>query len=322
ETSIGEFARTLAQVVGPLMRGIPDGNIMTGYIKGGLSAVPKALCSGIEERGGKVRTGVGVKKIIVNNGSVAGVETEEGEVIEAGTVFSNAGIKETVKYLIGEEIFERNYTDYIKSLKPGCAAWCLRLALDEPYLEYDLVTSVPEKDTQLYYKKMWNEHKVPEGLPAIMASSPSRMDPTLAPEGKQSVIVIAPMSFEVEENWAKWEQKALDAIEDAVPGISEHIIWHDFLTPATYLVFGEEKAPAIGLAQCMGQAGAERPSSISPVKGLYYVGAEAGKYVSGVATEIAIQSGLNAADYVLDQVNETTLFRKLANNIRRRKRSV
>lgn len=310
ETPMGEFVRTMAQVIGPLSRGIPEGNMMVGYIKGGLSAVPEALRRGIEERGGEVRTGVDVKRIIVENGKVSGVETVKGEVINTDLVFSNAGIRETVRYLVGEEKFDSSYAEYIRSLKPGCSGWCLRLALDEQYVDYDLTTSVPEKDTQEYLKRMWNEQQVPDGLQAIMASSPSRMDPSLAPEGKQSVIVVSPVTFDPEENWSKWEQKALDSIEDVYPGIKDHIMWYDFLTPGTYLVFGEEKAPAIGLAQCMGQAGDDRPSSESPVEGLYYVGAEAGKYASGVATEVAIQSGLNAADYVLAKVKSLSLFGK------------
>ncbi|MBN1288492.1 MAG: NAD(P)/FAD-dependent oxidoreductase [Actinobacteria bacterium] len=318
ETPMGEFARTVMQVVGPLFRGISEDSMMTGYIKGGLSAVPEALSRGIEKHGGEVRTGTGVKRVVVENGRVAGVETDSGELIKTNLVFSNGGIKETVKYLVGEDKFEKDYAEYIRSLKPGCAAWCLRLALDEPFVEYDLTTSIPEKDFQEYMKEMWNGKKVPDGLPAIMASSPSRMDPSLAPEGKQNLIVVSAITFDPEENWERWEQKALDSIEDVYPGIKEHIMWHDFLAPGTYMVFGEERAPAIGLAQCMGQAGAERPSSKSPIEGLYYVGAEAGRFASGVATELATQSGLNAADYVLAQTEYISPLKKFMPGAKRK----
>ncbi|MBN2168094.1 MAG: NAD(P)/FAD-dependent oxidoreductase [Actinobacteria bacterium] len=311
ETPAGELIRTMSQAFEPMAEGLADREVFLGYVKGGLIQFPKALCEGIKEHGGDVRTGVTINNIIVKNGKVTGVQTNEGEIIKADLIFSNAGIKETVKYLVGEEHFDKEYAQRIRSLRPGCCGWCLRLALDAPVFDYDLVMSVPERDTQDYYQHMWTQHEVPEGLPAIMATSPSRMDPALAPEGKQSVIVIAPVSFDPMENWSKWEQKALDSIEYAIPGIKNHIMWHDFLTPGTYLIYGEDNAPAIGLAQCMGQAGEDRPSSISPIKGLYYVGAEAGKHDSGVATEIATQSGLNAADYVLhhDGVHVTQRLR-------------
>ncbi|MBN1288317.1 MAG: NAD(P)/FAD-dependent oxidoreductase [Actinobacteria bacterium] len=311
ETPMGELMRTVTGVLAPLVEGIGEGEFMAGYIKGGLIAVPNALCRGIKEHGGEIRTGVDVKRIIVENGRAIGVETDTGEVICSDLILSNAGIRETVSKLVGEQYFNKEYAEYIRALKPGCSGWCLRLALDEPFVEYDLIFNIPEKDTQEYYRKMWIEQEVPEGLPAIMATTPSNMDPTLAPEGKQSLIAIAPVSFDPSENWPLWEQKALDAVEDAIPGISDHIIWHDFLAPGTYLVFGEEKAPAIGIAQCMGQAGKDRPSSISPVEGLYYVGAEAGKNASGVATEVAIQSGLNCADYLLKKKKVSPLLKKI-----------
>lgn len=319
ETPMGELMRTASDSLGPLVEGIADSDFMAGYIKGGLIAVPEALCRGIEERGGKVRTGVGVKRIIVENGRAVGVETQGGEVVKARLVLSNAGIKETVAQLVGEEHFDKGYTDFIRALKPGCSGWCLRLALDEPVVEYDLIFNIPEKDTQEYFRKMWGGHEVPDGLPAIMATSPSNMDPSLAPEGRQSLIAIAPVSFDPEENWPKWEQKALDTVEDVLPGIKDHIMWYDFLVPGTYLVYGEENAPAIGIAQCMGQAGPDRPSSKSPVEGLYYVGAEAGRNSAGVATEIAIQSGLNCADYLLAQMNGTSPVKRLVHKIARRK---
>ena len=91
----------------------------------------------------------------------------------------------------------------------------------------------------------------------------------------------------------------MDTILDAVPEIKDHIMWHDYLGPEFYEIHGEIGVPAIGLAQCVGQAGPTRPSSVSPIKGLYYVGAEAGRNVSGVATEMATGSGLSCADYIL-----------------------
>lgn len=312
ETPAGELMRTVTEAFGPLFNGLADGNMMIGYIEGGLIQIPKALCEGIKEHGGEIHLGVEVTNIIIVDGMVAGVKTDKGEFIEADLVLSNAGIKETVKYLVGEEHFTKKYTDYIRSLKPGCSGMALRLALDAPVVPYDLIFNIPEKDLQNYYQHMWYEHKIPDGLPAIMATTPSRMDPSLAPEGKESLIAIAPLTFEPEENWPKWEQKMLDAVEDALPGIKEHIMWHDFLTPGSYLVFGEEESPAIGIAQCMGQAGADRPSSISPINGLYYIGAEAGKNASGVATEVAIQSGLNCADYLLAKETENGITKILS----------
>ncbi|MBN2167600.1 MAG: NAD(P)/FAD-dependent oxidoreductase [Actinobacteria bacterium] len=302
ETSLGELIRVMLSMTGPALDSISDGTLCMGYPKGGLISFPGALCRGIEKAGGEVRLSTDVKRIAVEGGHVKGVELGSGEFIESDLVLSNGGIKETVKNLVGEEHFEKDYAEYIRSLVPGTAGVCLRLALDEPVVDWELCMSLPPDDVQDYYDHMWNRHEVPEGLPPIMASSPSNMDPSLAPEGKQSVIAIAPVQFGPRENWVKWEAKMLDAIEYTEPGIMEHIMWHDFLNPGFYEIYGEEGSPAIGLAQIVGQAGKSRPSSESPIRGLYYVGAEAGKNVSGIATEMATESGLRCADHVLNSV--------------------
>ncbi|MBN1288491.1 MAG: NAD(P)/FAD-dependent oxidoreductase [Actinobacteria bacterium] len=315
EVPVGELMRTAIDAIGPLVEGIADAEFMTGYIKGGLIKVPEAVCRGIEERGGEVRTNTTVTKITVEDGKASGVELENGELISCGLVISNAGIKETVRYLTGEEHFDGKYADEIRGLRAGCSAQALRLALDEAVCDFDLVFSIPEKDMQKYYRELWDNKGFPDGLPAIMATSPSRMDPSMAPLGKQSLIVIAPITFEQEENWPRWEQKLLDSIEDAIPGIKDHIIWHDFLHPSTYLVFGEDGAPGIGIAQCLGQTADKRPSSRSPVEGLYYVGCEAGRNVSGVATEVGIKSGLNCADYVLARMNGVSTVGKFIRKV-------
>jgi phytoene dehydrogenase-like protein len=53
----------------------------------------------------------------------------------------------------------------------------------------------------------------------------------------------------------------------------------------------------IGLAQIVGQCGAQKPSARSPLQGLYFVGCDAGGY--GCGTHQAGDSGRNVADMVL-----------------------
>ena len=37
---------------------------------------------------------------------------------------------------------------------------------------------------------------------------------------------------------------AMDSIEMVAPGFKEHLMWYEFLTPETYMMFGGEGAPA------------------------------------------------------------------------------
>jgi hypothetical protein len=58
------------------------------------------------------------------------------------------------------------------------------------------------------------------------------------------------------------------------------------------MVLGE----TIGLGQIVGQCGPDKPSIKGPIRGLFYVGCDAGG--TGVGTQQAIESGTNVADAV------------------------
>ncbi|MBN1288490.1 MAG: hypothetical protein JXA49_02505, partial [Actinobacteria bacterium] len=122
--------------------------------------------------------------------------------------------------------------------------------------------------------------------------------PATAPEGQQMVVLVGPLMADMKEQFNRCEQMGLDAIEEVFPGIVDHIIWHDFETPDTFLALGKEGAPAIGLAQCVGQVGKMRPSSISPIPGLFYVGADTGRNASGIGCDMSAKSGLTVGDYL------------------------
>lgn len=64
----------------------------------------------------------------------------------------------------------------------------------------------------------------------------------------------------------------------------------DMMTP----ILGGE---AYGLANSIGQSGAQRPSPVSPIKNLYYVGNDAGGF--GLGTQQAVDSAVNVVNMIL-----------------------
>ncbi|MBN2169608.1 MAG: NAD(P)/FAD-dependent oxidoreductase [Actinobacteria bacterium] len=304
-TATSELIRTMMGAMEYYKPGINPMEL-GGYPKGGLISIPKAMCEGIEERGGEVRLNSNVKRVVVEGGKAVGVELESGEIINAPIIVSNAGIKETVAELVGEDQFDPGYTETVRKLVPGVSAFCLRAALDTRISDVDGGFAIAKGGLEDYYHKLWDDYLIPDCPPPIMYSIPSNMDPAIAPEGKQLVIAIGALMYESKEDFSKMEPLAMEAVEHVLPGFKEHIMWHDFLTPNTYIALGEYLAPAIGIAQCMGQIGEKRPSSISPVPGLFYVGGEAGKNISGIATDMCTKVGLACADYILQNVLVTT----------------
>lgn len=298
-TSTAELYRTVLGMMEYYKPGM-DPLELAGFPKGGLLTIPATMCEGIKEKGGEVRTGANVKRVVVEGGKVAGVELDDGEVIKAPVVVSNSGIKETVADLVGREHFDPEYADEIKDLKTGTSGYCIRIALDAPVTDADmggLLMAEPGR-MQGYFQEMWTEHVIPDDPPPVYWTVPSNMDPSLAPPGKQIIVGIGPLMFDSKDPYSKLEKLALDAFSAALPGFKEHLMWHDFLDPAFYSALGERLAPAIGLAQCIGQVGKKRPSSVSPLEGLYYCGGDAGTNISGMACDMCVKSGIACGDYI------------------------
>ncbi|MBN1288745.1 MAG: NAD(P)/FAD-dependent oxidoreductase [Actinobacteria bacterium] len=297
-TPVSEFMRTMLGFLEYYKPGMNPLELM-GYPIGGLGMIPNTICSGIRDKGGEVRVGANVRKVIIEGGRAVGVELDDGEVINAPIIVSNAGIKETVADLVGEEHFDPGYAGRIRDLIVGISCFTIRAALDTKVTDLDGFFCIPQGNLDTYYHKLWDEKVIPDGPPAVMWSVPSNMDPSAAPEGKQLINFVGALVADCKQPYNKIEEDALSTIEQVVPGFKEHLMWYEFLTPETYIALGEQGGPAIGIGQCVGQVGKNRPSSKSPVEGLYYVGAECGVDMSGIGTDMATRCGLKCGDYIV-----------------------
>jgi phytoene dehydrogenase-like protein len=104
-------------------------------------------------------------------------------------------------------------------------------------------------------------------------------------------------------------QPYLDHVEIIVrkipPDLFDHIYRTERMTPAQCAAAGTDKmgprlgGEAYGVANAVGQSGAQRPSSQSPARNPYYVGNDAGGF--GLGTQQAVDSAANVAGMILDR---------------------
>jgi prolycopene isomerase len=120
---------------------------------------------------------------------------------------------------------------------------------------------------------------------------PSNFDPSIAPEGKQLVVMTTAVAADLNPAYAPAILEAMiDSAEPYFPGLREHAIFTDTVLPADAdELFGEDGA-GIGIAQQVGQAGTRRPEIKTPLEGLYIVGGEAGG--AGVGMELCANSAI------------------------------
>jgi len=276
---------------GVLMRLVRAGVRGIGYpVSGeGISAIPNSFLKAAKRNGAELELKTPVEEIVVENKTVRGV-IADGKFIEAAKVISNVGIGETVFNLVGEEKFDREYANGVKNLKYSYQGFSLKYALDKEVTDYPWGGEIPGNMDKI--TSQMSRGVLPERLPWMYVAA-SNLDSSIAPEGKQAIYVISGGSpaetGQVE--WEVWMKRIKEQVAEFFPGIEKHIVFCEESTPDDIASFsGRICGDSVGVAQTVDQAGNLRPSPVSPIEGLYYVGADVGK--DQVGTELATESAI------------------------------
>ncbi len=290
--SAGEFVRCLSSLTK---------HLSVGYPRGGCLSIPLAYIQGIRKFKGEVKTGLLVKKIIIENETVQGVELDNGDFISSKIVISNAGIRETVNSLVGRIYFNKNYLEKIDKLKYSLSALCFKIALKKPITHYKMICAFSSEDPEKRVKSIL-DGKVPDEVD-LFIPVPSNFDPNLAPKGKQLIIAgtFVPREY-FEINRSRWINTSMKRLQKIFPELSENLLWIDVTTPKDIELMAGKEASVIGISQTTEQAGINRPSSILPIEGLYLVGGDAGGW--GIGTELASQSAIECAEIILSKIKK------------------
>jgi len=280
---------------------------------GGMSSVTEALATSARDNGVVIRTGMTVKRVVVDNGRATGVETESGEAFSSRLVVSNADPKSTIMNLVGAKHVETGFTHRIHHLRSKGNAAKLHLALDGlPTIggidkrEFgDRFLIAPDDH---YVERAFNHAKYGETSikPVFEISFPSFRDTNLAPAGKHVMSAIVQyVPYGLKEQWSDktsdaFRQLAIDTLAEFMPDLPQRITAAELLTPVDieeqfhihggHWHHGELTLDQFLFTRPVGGAAQYR----MPLDGLYLCGAGAhpGGGVSGAA-------GRNAARAIL-----------------------
>jgi phytoene dehydrogenase-like protein len=272
------------------------------YHRGGFGRVAEVFCEAVERYGSRVLLKTRVERITTEQGAVTGIVTERGT-FEAPIVVSNAGIQPTVLTLVGEEHFDRGYASYVRGLVPSWAIMGIRYFLNRPYFQHGMYIAFNDES---YLDSTRFEQMKSGWLPddaLVFNVVPSFYDSSLAPEGKQCALVGTLCSSDPDlPNASSLWNRLEETVERLWPGLEEcveskvrystsHVstLTRDAVVPG-------QGGECIGLAQIVGQCGKHKPSPRAPLRGLFFVGCDAGGY--GCGTHQAADSGVHVADLV------------------------
>ncbi|MEA5581964.1 NAD(P)/FAD-dependent oxidoreductase [Nodularia harveyana UHCC-0300] len=259
------------------------------YPVGGSGAIIAALVRGLERWGGQLRLGCHVEQILVESGQAVGVKLQNGEIISAPIVISNATLWDTYNHLLRPEDLPASYR---------------KVALETPAIESFMHLHLGIRATGL--ENLTGHHVVVHDssqditVPGntCMISIPSVWDATLAPEGHH---VVHAYTLEPYAGWernhgyeAKKQQKAQSlyrALERVIPDIRERVVLELIGTPLTHAGYLRRYQGTYGPAIVAGQG--MFPDTHTPIKGLYRVGDST---MPGIGVPAVAASGILCAN--------------------------
>lgn len=212
--------------------------------KGGSGMLTQAMINMIRDHGGEVRADAPVDKILIKNNKAFGVRLASGEEILAKRVVSNAHVQTTMLKMVGADHLDANLLHRVKNINVGNGfGMVLRCAVDE----LPVYTACPDdehihKGLQLlcpsreYMNNAIGDFQkgMPPEKPAVVAMTFTKIDPSLAPEGKHTLFLWAQWHPYKLANGVQWDdirekeaQKIYDVLVDYAPNMKGKLIdWY------------------------------------------------------------------------------------------------
>ena len=249
------------------------------FIEGGCRSLVDALVTLIKENGATIRTGITVESIDIVDKRVQGVVLSDGSRQTADIVMASGGAKETFFNIAGREHFPADFVKSIETVPLMESIFMVHIGIDfDPtpwqksgvtyyYRTYDIEKGVDDIMRGHYH----------QGEDGLLICIPSLYSEGMSPEGTHAVTVytIAPDTLQ-EGSWEDrkeaYADRLLEIAEEYVPGLREHTLVLEVLTPDDFKRITHLQHHAFGgCAPVMGRKGAPHQT---PVDGLYFMGAQ------------------------------------------------
>jgi len=187
-------------------------------LRGGVGMLAAALARALTERGGELRTGCAVERILVHTGQVRGVVTRGGEEIPGTRVVCGTDPKRTFLELVDPMHSEPEFLRQVQHIKLHGIAAKVNLALGElPDFgcpEAHLRGTISIAPSLEYLERAYDDSKYGRVSrnPYLDVTIPTLTDPTLAPPGKHIMSVWMQYAPYRLRDGSVWDSDAREAL--------------------------------------------------------------------------------------------------------------
>ena len=262
--SLGEFIRTMIRA-NPFKGGTSE---FAYPDMGGYDRISEVMANYVEEQDSKVNLGHSIKKVIVQNKKVTGIELSDGKTVETDCVIISYPAYHAINQLFEPGIFD---DDFIKKTN--------RLNKTTSVVEVHFALSKALDDRQVVFPV--GDNYVSKGIFFI-----SNITPSVSPEGEHLIIVGTPVKPEETEDPQRIKDivsKMKQELSEIYPDFDEALLWDRPM--AWKLVEAVVKEPGLVWKHKM-------PHSVPHVDGLFFVGDSTISY--GIGTDSAAHSAVLA----------------------------
>ncbi len=248
--------------------------------KGGFGKLAGALGQMFEERGGTIATNAEVSRIIVEDGRVAGVETQDGRRVHANFVVSACDARRTYLQMLDPQHVPAELRARLPNMDLSPSIFQVHLGVDmdlQPYRENikRLNFFYPYDDID---RAMSNFPSGNVEEAAFFLYVATFHQPEMAPPGKHSLKLEAYTRLNSAGiDWERDKEKVGEVFirrsEKLIPGLSKHIETISYRTPADLMRdTGNSEGAFAGWAFTPELVSRGRPQQRTPVPGLYQCG--------------------------------------------------
>ena len=276
------------------------------YTMGGMYSLVEAMTRLFTDLGGELRCGVPVERIVVKDGRATGVYVADGREVTADAVVANSDVAQTYLTLLPAEVRRGVIGGRIERYRYSMSCFLLYLGLNRRYEGLRHHTIVMPDAYRAHIREVFDGTGLPRDL-AVYLHTPSRTDPSMAPEGGESLYALAPVpNLAHGVDWAAEAPRFRDRLvrylehEVGLEGLEQSIVVESQFTPLDFA--GELRGhlgAAFSIEPTLLQSAYLRPHNrAGEVEGLYFVGAgtHPGAGIPGVLLSADITSRLVRQD--------------------------
>jgi phytoene desaturase len=250
------------------------------YAKGGMYSIIEAFVSVFQELGGTFITNAEVDKIEIENGKAIGVRCSN-RYYPADLVVSNADFHHTYANLIDKEHRKKWSDKKLDKMDYSMSAFLLYLGVNRKYDNLQHHTLILSERYKELVDDIFTNNVLPDDF-SMYLHIPSKTDPSMAPQGSESMYVLIPVSNldanvdwnEIKDTYAK---KVLNYLEHdfGLKDLQKSLEVMEIFTPQDFQITQNAyKGSAWGVEPTLTQSAYFRPHNRSEdIENLFLVGA-------------------------------------------------